>query len=184
MNFKIVVVLKFQSRARAGAAEGKGAPRPGRGRPSPRLPGALRPGKTQHAGATESALLWRTWKLEPHSAQGPLHIEQPGAWAGQTGKHRHPCAGQTQCGRNTASAPHTQRCLPAAPTLPAAGLNWTQIRDHLRPPVSGRKLDTEETANRSQINKGNHNRKDRCNGLKSLKVTPTKPEGAYRYCEV
>ena len=83
MNFKIVVVLKFQSRARAGAAEGKGAPHPGRGgpsvwlpeplategkgaprlgrvRPSPRLPGVLRPGKTQHAGATESVLLWRT----------------------------------------------------------------------------------------------------------------------------
>ena len=35
--------------------------------------------KTQHAGETESALLWRTRKLEPHSRQGPFHIEQPGA---------------------------------------------------------------------------------------------------------
>ena len=50
--------------------------------------------------------------------------------------------------------------------------------------MSGLKLDTEETANRSQINKGNRFRKDQCNILKSLKVTPTIPEGAYRYQEV
>ena len=50
--------------------------------------------------------------------------------------------------------------------------------------MSGRKLDTEETANRSQINKSNHFRKDLCNRLKTLKVTPTTPEGAYRYREV
>ena len=61
------------------AAEGKGAPHPGRGRPNLWLPEPLSPGKTQHKGATESALLWRTRKLEPHSMQGPLHIEQPGA---------------------------------------------------------------------------------------------------------
>ena len=40
--------------------------------------------------------------------------------------------------------------------------------------MPGQKLDTEERANRSQINKGNHFRKDQCNGLKSLKVTSTK----------
>ena len=34
--------------------------------------------------------------------------------------------------------------------------------------MSGRKLDTEETANRSKINKGNHFRKDLWNRLKSL----------------
>ena len=61
------------------AAEGKSAPHPGRGRPSLWLPEPLRPGKTQITGATESALLWRTRKLEPHSTQGPLHVEQPGA---------------------------------------------------------------------------------------------------------
>ena len=61
------------------AVEGKGAPHPGRVSPSPWLPEALRPGKTQNAGATESMLLWRTRKLEPHSTQGPLHIEQPEA---------------------------------------------------------------------------------------------------------
>ena len=41
------------------------------------------------------------------------------------GKHRHPCTGQTQCGRNTGSAPHTQQYLSAAPDLALAGLNWT-----------------------------------------------------------
>ena len=64
---------------RAGAAEGKGMPHPGRVRPSLWLPEPLRPGKAQNACATESALLWRTRKLEPHSTQGPLHIEKPGA---------------------------------------------------------------------------------------------------------
>ena len=38
-------------------------------------------GRHINAGATESALLWRTRKLEPHATQGVLHIEQPGAWA-------------------------------------------------------------------------------------------------------
>ena len=60
------------------AAEGKGTPLPGRVRPSPWLPEPLRLGKAQNTGTTESALLWSTRKLEPHSAQGPLHIEQPG----------------------------------------------------------------------------------------------------------
>ena len=55
------------------------ARRAGERAPSLWLPEPLRPGKAQHAGATESALLWRTQKLEPHSTQGPLHIEQPGA---------------------------------------------------------------------------------------------------------
>ena len=61
------------------AAEGKGAPHSGRVHPSLWLPEFLRPGKAQNAGATESVLLWSTRKLEPHSTQGPLHIEQPGA---------------------------------------------------------------------------------------------------------
>ena len=88
--------------AQAVAAEGKGVPHPGRVRPSLWLPellaaerkGAphprsvcpslwllepLRPGKAQNAGATESALLWSTRKLEPHSTQGLHHIEHPGA---------------------------------------------------------------------------------------------------------
>ena len=59
------------------AAEGKGTPHPGRGRPGLWLPEPLRPGKTQNAGASESALLWSTRKLELPSTQGPLHTEQP-----------------------------------------------------------------------------------------------------------
>ena len=62
-----------------GASEGKGAQHPGRVRPSLWLPEPLRPGKAQNAGATESALLWGSLKLEPPSTQGPLHIEWPGA---------------------------------------------------------------------------------------------------------
>ena len=58
----------------AGVAEGKGRVHLS----SPWLPEPLRPGKAQNAGATESELLWSTRKLEPHSMQGPLHIEQPG----------------------------------------------------------------------------------------------------------
>ena len=42
---------------------------------------AAQEGKAQNAGPTESALLWSTRKLEPHAMQGPLHIEQPEAWA-------------------------------------------------------------------------------------------------------
>ena len=38
--------------------------------------------------------------------------------------------------------------------------------------------------NRSQINKGNCFRSDRCNRLKSLLLTPTTLEGAYRYQKV
>ena len=50
--------------------------------------------------------------------------------------------------------------------------------------MSGRKLDTEETADRSQINKGNRFRKDRCNRLKSLKVTPTTPDIDIEKCKL
>ena len=40
---------------------------------------AAQAGKAQYTGATKSALLWRTRKLEPQATQGPLHIEQLGA---------------------------------------------------------------------------------------------------------
>ena len=39
---------------------------------------ATQTGKAQNAGAAESVLLW-SGGLEPRAAQGPLHIEQPGA---------------------------------------------------------------------------------------------------------
>ena len=45
------------------------------------LPELLGLGKAQNSGATESALLWNTRKLELHAKQGMLHVEQLGAWA-------------------------------------------------------------------------------------------------------
>ena len=104
--------------ARARTAEGKGAPHPGRGRPSPWLPEPLRPGKTQNAGATESALLWRTRKLEQHATQGPLHIEQPGACSVQTGKAQTPLYGANPVWPEHGECIHTQRYLSAAPRPP------------------------------------------------------------------
>ena len=65
---------------RLGRRRGEGAPHPGREHPSSSwLPELLRLGKAQKAGATDSTLLWNTRGLEPRAAQGPLHIEQPGA---------------------------------------------------------------------------------------------------------
>ena len=66
----------------AGTTEGRRCRAPGRVCSSSSwLPELLRPGKAQTAGPTESALLWSTRKLELHATQGPLPIEQPGAWA-------------------------------------------------------------------------------------------------------
>ena len=66
----------------AGTAEGIRCTAPGESAPVKLLAAwAAQPGKAQNAGPTESALLWRTRKLEPHATQVPLHIEQPGAWA-------------------------------------------------------------------------------------------------------
>ena len=56
---------------------------------------------------------WNRTQHRARSIQSPREPEQC-----RRGKHRHPCMGQTQCGRNTGSAPHTQRCLPAAPRPP------------------------------------------------------------------
>ena len=56
---------------------------------------------------------WNCTQRRAHSIQSS---REPGQC--RRGKHRHPCAGQTQCGRNTGSAPHTQWCLPAAPHPP------------------------------------------------------------------
>ena len=65
---------------RLGPWRGEGAPHPGRVcLSSSWLPEPLRPGKAQNAGATESALLQNTRKLEPHATQGTLHIELQGA---------------------------------------------------------------------------------------------------------
>ena len=110
---------------------------------------ATRAGKAQNAGPTESALLWNTRKLEPHATQGPLPpYRAAGSLSSVDGKSTH----AREWGKPNVA--RTLRVLPAQagdiclqrPSLPAAGLNqrtWT--RDHSRPPVSGWKLDTEET---------------------------------------
>ena len=66
---------------RLGPRRAEGMPHLGRLRPSSSwLPELLGPGKAPNAGvAFCSVLLWNTRELEPHAAQGTLHIEQPGA---------------------------------------------------------------------------------------------------------
>ena len=44
----------------------------------------------------------------------------------------------------------------------------TRMRVHLRPPVSGWKLGTEETGKQKEIKKGNRFRRDRCHRIKPL----------------
>ena len=81
---------------------------------------------------------------------------------------------------------HSDVCL-QRPTLPVAGLKTelANLNKRSPPPACVRaEIRHRREANRRQINKGNRFRKDRCNRLKSLKVTPTTPEGAYRYQEV
>ena len=111
--------------ARWGPA-GKRRAAPGRVRASLWLPELLRPGKTQHAGATESALLWRTRKLEPHSTQGLLHVEQPGAWAVQMGKAETPLYGASPVWPQHGECyPHTEMSVCSA--LPAPQQDWTEL---------------------------------------------------------
>ena len=79
-------------------------------------------------------------------------VEHPGAGTARS-------AGHTPY-RAAGSLSSVNRESSAVPPRSATELA-TRIRDRLRPPVSGRKLGTEETANRSQINKGNPFRRDR-----------------------
>ena len=67
----------------AGDAEGKRRAAPGESAQVKLLAAwAALTGKAQNAGAAFcSALLWNTRGLELRAAEGPRHIEQPGAWA-------------------------------------------------------------------------------------------------------
>ena len=103
----------------AGTSEGRRCAAPGESAPVKLLAAwAAQAGKAQNAGATESALLWSTRKLEPQAMQGTLHIEQPGAWAAWMGRAHTREQGQTQCGQNTVTPTHTQCYLPATPLPP------------------------------------------------------------------
>ena len=80
---------------------------------------AAGPGKAQKAGATESALPWNAegWNRAQRRARSTQSGREP----------------EQRRGEAAALPPHSAREL----------ATWT--RDHLRPPVSGRKWDTEET---------------------------------------
>ena len=109
------------------ATVGKGAPRQGRVRPSPWMPGPLRPGKAQNAGATESVLLWSTRKLERHSTQGPLHVEQPGAWAVWTGEAQTPLYGANPVWpEHGECSPHTAM-ISVCSAPPSPQQDWTEL---------------------------------------------------------
>ena len=83
-------------------------------------------------------------------------------------------------------SPHTATSACSAPPSPQQ--DWTELVNLYKrspPPACVRaEIRHRRDGKQSQINKGNRFRKDRCNRLKSLKVTPTAPEGAYRYREV
>ena len=99
----------------AGTAEGRRPLHRGRVRSSSWLPELFGPGKAQNPGPTESVLLWSTRKPEPEQL-GPGKSTQLRAGSLESsrepeqcrrGKHTRPEQWQTQCGRNTGSAPHT-----------------------------------------------------------------------------
>ena len=154
----------------AGAAEGRGPAAPGESAPVKLLAARAaqawegtkcRRNRVRAFVEYRKTGTARNPRLAPYRAAGSLSSVD-----GESTDTRE--QGKTQCGRNTVSAPHTQRYLSAAPRAPRSRTELVNLRDHLRPPMSGQKLDTEETAKRSQIKKGNHFRKDRCNRLKSL----------------
>ena len=120
------------------AALGRGAPHPGKVHPGLWLPEPRREKarRIQGEGAQASGC------LSPQAGEGTkcrrnrirAFVEDPKTGtalsAGRSiqssrepeqcrrGKHRHPSTGQTQCGRNTGSAPDIHRHLPAAPRPP------------------------------------------------------------------
>ena len=104
------------------------------------------------------------------------------AWSLSSGDGEGTCTvsrGQTQCGRNTGSAPHTRQWhLSAAPLPPHSTTEQANLkRDHLRPPVAGRKLDTEETGKQKPNKQRVPLQKGPVQQIK-IPVGPTTPEGA------
>ena len=79
---------------------------------------------------------------------GPTPYRAAGSLSSVDGESTHPWAGQSQCGQNTGSAPHTGRwSLSAAPLPPRSRTELVNLNKRPpSPPGSGRKLDTEETS--------------------------------------
>ena len=79
------------------------------------------------------AWTWVAYAWEVHENQGLLPVEQPGAWAVWTGEAHTREWGQTQCGWNTASAPHTRQWPVFAVPLPHQS-RTEQVNLNKRPP--------------------------------------------------
>ena len=137
-------------------------PRPTLGECAHQAPGRLSCsdlGRAQNTSPTESVPLRSTWELKPEWLK-PGKCTQPRAHFRQL-----PCRATWSLSsvdwesthamsKGKPSVAGTLRALPThvsgvclqRPSLPTARLNkWAWISDHLRPLVSGWKLDTEET---------------------------------------
>ena len=91
---------------------------------------AARMRKAKNAGPAESVPFWSTWKPEPERL-GPEKCMQLRARSLKSSlepehckRGKHTCCerGQTQCGRNTASAPHTRPWPLSAVPLPPCSM--------------------------------------------------------------
>ena len=109
-------------------------PHPGRGRPSLWLPEPLRPRKTTRRRNWIRAFV-EDPKTGTASNAGPAPYRAAGSLSSVDGKAQTPLCGASPVWPEQASAPHTQRHLPAAPALPAAGLNWTSEPKRSPPPA-------------------------------------------------
>ena len=93
--------------------------------------------------------------------------------------------GETQCGRNSVSAPHTQQYLSAVPRPPCSRTELANLNKRSPPPASVR---AEIRHGREGKQKPNKQREPLQKGLvQQIKIpveTPTTLEGAYRYQEV
>ena len=66
---------------------------------------------------------------------GPAPYRAAGSMRSVDGESTHPWAGQTQCGQNTVSAPHTQRYLSAAPLPPHSTTEPANLNKRPPPPA-------------------------------------------------
>ena len=139
-------------------------------------------GRAQNAGPTEAVPLWSTWEPEPEQLR-PGKCMQPRAcfrqfpcrttWSLSSvdpGSTRHLELGQTQCGSDTASTPHTCQWYvfavfppPHSTTEQVSLSKWPPSPPCVRVEIRHwRDLQTEET----KINRGNCFGSDWCNRLK------------------
>ena len=106
-----------------GPRRGEGAPH--RGECARQAPGGL--SCSGGEGTKRRPNRVRTFEENPRTGTarnaGPAPYGAAWSLSSVDGESTHPRAGRTQCGRNTGSAPHTQRYLSAAPLPPRSTLN-------------------------------------------------------------